>query len=136
MIAESVASRLAGVYAELVAGLPRSEVLRLDLTKAAANGQAKRLIIAQCDSEVELVGTIRAWWLVDEAGLRRHECPLGQGLLPEEFMIESPVIRFATDGKRVRVGATFGPNWYRIKFGELDEHGHFVAARMFDEWEG
>jgi hypothetical protein len=134
MVADGIAKALAGVYAELVSGSPRSEILSLDLRAAPSSQRLKRLIIAQCDHETELCGMIRAWWIAEEAGVRRDRSPFGSGELPEDFAVEHPMIRFATNGQRIRIGARLGPHWYWVKFGQLGGSGELVAASLIDEF--
>jgi len=135
MVADAVAAYLAGVFHELATGKRRSELLQLCLARAAASGRAKRLVIAQCDSDdCQLCSPIRCWWVVDSAGIRTESHPLGCGILADDFMIESPVLRFATDGSRVRMGAALGPDWYWVKFGRVNESGGVMGETLTDEF--
>ena len=136
MTADPIAANFIKLYQELSSGLLRSEVLQMDLSEAPARGRAKRLVIAQCDNEAELAGLIRAWWVADKGGLCRNRCPFGPGELPEDFAVESPMIRFATDGRHVRIGARFGPQWYWRKSGTVTEQGELVASSLVDEYVG
>jgi hypothetical protein len=104
---EVIAQQLAGLYRELAERQPFSAVARVELSAAASSGRATRLLICQCDTDgLELLSFFRRWWIVDAAGLHADvEWPLSQALVDHEgWEAEIPVVKFATDGKRVRFG--------------------------------
>jgi len=134
MIHDSIARYLARVYDDLADRNRFSTTIAHDISDAPALGQAKRLVVMQCDSDdLGLSSTLRASWIADEHGFRKERAPFtdcprpsgGKGFrdIPEGYEIENPYIRFGTDGNRVRIGIRFGPQWYVVKECELDGNG-------------
>jgi hypothetical protein len=131
--ADAIAEQLAGLYRELVTGEPDSRVAGVPLSGADASGRAARLYLFQCDSDdLVLVSTFRRWWEADARGFRWVErWPLTRELVASErFGVEFPYVRFATNGRRVRFGMSFGPQWYVVREGPLGPDGQFDPADL------
>lgn len=135
--AEPIARYLAGLFQELATGQLRSIVVGMDLSSAPASGRAKRLVLIQCDTDgLDLLSSFRYWWLADVQGFRAgspDEWPYPGVFGAEEgFEIESPRIRFATDGRRMRLGVTLGPYWYWVKEGMLTAESTIASDTLID----
>ncbi len=135
--AEQIARYLAGLFRELATGQPGSIVVGMDLSSAPAPGRVKRLVLIQIDTDgLELLSSIRRWWLADSKGFRAgtpDEWPYpGNYFADEGYEIQSPRVRFATDGRRVRFGVTLGPYWYWVREGLLTLDGGVAVDSLVD----
>jgi hypothetical protein len=131
----AIAQQLAGLYRELVDRQPFSEVARVELSAAGASGRAVRLLICQCDSDdLQLLSILRRWWVVDAEGFHGEvKWPLSKALVQQEgWEAESPFIKFATNGRRVKFGMRFGPRWYVAKEGPVGADGRFVPEQLVE----
>jgi len=135
--ADVIAEQLAGLYRELAEREPYSRVAGVSLSDAEASGRAIRLYLFQCDSDdLVLVSTFRRWWEADAAGFRWVErWPLTRELVQgDQFGVEFPFVKFATQGRRVRFGMRFGPNWYVGREGPLSPDGRFDPTTLIDPY--
>jgi hypothetical protein len=106
-----LALQLAGIYQELVERRPFSDIARVPLGEATARGRALRLVVFQCDSEyLFLAGNIRRWWVIDNRGWHPDgEWPVTtEQLRADDGQSHLPIVKFATDGRRVRFGMRLG----------------------------
>jgi len=132
-VPDAIAGQLAGLFCELVARQPFSEVARVELSAAPASGAASRLLICQCDcDDLRLLSYFRRWWVVDAEGIHADpEWPLTQAMVQQKsWEAEFPFIKFATDRRRVEFGMRFGPMWYVVKEGPLGADGRFVPHEL------
>jgi len=134
-----IAQQLAGIYRELVERRPFSDIARVPLDEAPASGRALRLVVSQCDSEyLFLAGAMRQWWVIDNSGWHTNdEWPITtEQVRTEDGQSHHPIIRFATDGHRVRFGMRFGSNWYASREAPLDPDGRFIADEIVEIYSG
>ena len=138
MDASPLAEDLGGVLKELASGSAFSELLQLDLSACPCRGRARRLIIAQCDSDsIEWCGLMRRCWIVDALGYRANSAfshwPTTSQLNDEEFAAENPLLLFATDGVRVRVWCSFGTQWRGFRLARVGASGRLVPGSVIPD---
>lgn len=133
-MSEAIAQQLSGLFHELTEQCSFSNTARTALTRAESSGQVRDLLIWQCDSdELTFTAATRRWWLMDASGLH-----LGSGKWPVTdaqansvgWFAEHPMIKFTTDGKRVRFGMRFGRDWYVSREAFVGPDGRFVTASL------
>lgn len=136
-MSDTIARQLSGIYRELGERRPYSAIARVELTEAGAWGRARQLLIGQCDIDGLTLLSIYAWvWVVDEGGFRPESSwPLTQDLVAQDdWMNEMPVIKFASDGRRVRFGMKFGPQWYVAREGPINASRGFDPEDLIDPY--
>ena len=117
---------------------PTQEAIR------SSHGRIRRLIILECDGDgLSLYSMFRASWVADENGLRQltdnnpfTDCPKSATgkwhEIPEDYSITNPTLKYNSDGKWVRIGMRFGPDWYVVKQGQLNHDGAPESSSLAD----
>lgn len=132
-IVVSIAHQLGYLYDELATRREFSIVAGIRIADAEAFGRAARMYLLECDSnDLVLTSMFRRWWQVDERGFSRlEEWPISrERAASQSFTIESPYIKFATNGLRVRFGMRFGPRWYAVREGTLGPGGQIDPGAL------
>ena len=131
----NIAEYLGRLYDELATEQMFSEIANISLDTAPASGHAKRLTVWMCATgDLNLVSIICCGWIVDKEGFRHAGFPLftGEILQREDWEIEYPYVKFATDGRRVRFGMRFGPAWYAVREGDVNATGEVDSSSLID----
>jgi hypothetical protein len=137
-MSDVIARQLSGIYAELIERRPFSDVARISLIDAPANGRVLALQILQCQSDdLILVSMMRRCWLIDQFGFRIDNEFKEFVAVNREDSVDYennlacyPHIKFATNGCRVRFGMRLGYKWYNTLEAPIDSHGRFDAVKL------
>ena len=136
-MSDAISRQLSGIYRELIERVPFSEVAQVELSNADAFGHAKSLLITQCDIDgLELVSTFVWMWIIDVDGFRPlSEWPITQSRFNrDDFFTYMPMIKFASNGWRVRFGMRFGERWYEVREAPINASRGFDPVELIDPY--
>src|SRR5260221_7652999 len=133
----AIVIELSGVYSELAEKRSWSDILRVDLSEAEAKGRIERLLLRQCDPKTEPLFFYRGnCWIADGSGIIQRDYGPEEadtrGVVPEDFPVRNPDIRFFIQGSTIRLYMCFGRRWLWRKEAILDSSGRLLRDTLQD----